>query len=130
VNLYLAICALDGKASASLSPPDITRLGLAGSDATCREVLEVFCAFLGTVAGNLALTLGALGGLYIGGGVVPRFGKFIASSGFRERFEDKGRYANYLAPVPAYVIHSDKPAFVGLIRAFESPGPRVEAAGK
>jgi glucokinase len=127
VNLYQAICAIDGAPSLALTPPEIAQRGVAGSDPVCREVLQVFCAFLGTVAGNLALTLGALGGLYIGGGVVPRLGTFFARSSFRERFEDKGRYANYLAPVPAYVIHTDKPAFVGLVRAFDSPGPRVEA---
>ena len=129
VNLYHAICAIDGKPSAALTPPDVTRLGLEENDPVCREVLQVFCALLGTVAGNLALTLGALGGLYIGGGIVSRFGKFFAASSFRERFEDKGRYANYLAPVPAYVIHTEKPAFVGLVRAFDTPGPRWEARG-
>jgi glucokinase len=129
VNLYHAICAIEDKRPVALTPPDITSFGLDGTDPICREVLQMFCAFLGTVAGNLALTLGALGGLYIGGGIVPRFGKFFAASQFRERFEDKGRYANYLAPVPAYVINSDKPAFVGLMRAFESAGPRVEARG-
>src|SRR5581483_10397967 len=55
------------------------------------EALDVFCGILGTFAGNIAVTLGALGGIYIGGGVVPRLGEFFARSSFRQRFEAKGR---------------------------------------
>ena len=57
----------------------------------------MFCAMLGTVAGNLALTLGARGGIYIAGGIVPRLGEAFAHSQFRARFEDKGRLRSYLA---------------------------------
>jgi glucokinase len=59
---------------------------------------------LGTIAGNLALTLGARGGIYIGGGIVPKLGDAFAQSKFRERFEAKGRFRAYLALIPTYVI--------------------------
>lgn len=126
INLYSAICTLEAQPTEALEPVDITQRGLSGESRICREVLNVFCGLLGTIAGNLALTLGAHGGVYIGGGIIPRLGRFFAGSPFRARFEDKGRYAEYLAPIPAYVIHSAQPAFIGAARAFIDPGPRLE----
>ncbi|KQW36522.1 glucokinase [Rhizobacter sp. Root404] len=117
--LHAALCTLDGADDAA--PPtaaEISRLGLAGSDARCVEVLDLFCAFLGNVAGNLALTLGARGGVYIGGGIVPRLGDAFARSRFRACFEDKGRFRGYLASIPVYVIHAEvSPALLGAARA-------------
>lgn len=127
VLLYEALCAVDGVAIATLLPADVTAGGLMNTDAQCRGALEMFCAMFGAVAGNLALTLGAHGGVYIGGGIVPRLGGFFAASRFRQRFEAKGRYANYLAAVPVFVIQSPLPAFVGLAHAFDDPGPRIES---
>lgn len=72
---------------------------------------------LGTLAGNLALTLGATGGIYVGGGVVPRFGSLFDASSFRERFEAKGCFAGYLARIPTFVITSPFPAFIGISRS-------------
>jgi len=126
VNLYEALCLLDGRAAEQLEPPDITRRALDGSCRICRDTLTMFCAMLGTVAGNLALTLGALGGVFVGGGIVPSLGRFFASSPFRDHFEDKGRFADYLAPIPVWVIRSKRPAFVGVARTFDNPGPRLE----
>jgi glucokinase len=73
----------------------------------------MFCAMLGTVAANLALTLGAQGGIYIAGGVVPRLGARFAHSDFRARFETKGRLSPYLAAMPTYVVTHELPAFLG-----------------
>jgi glucokinase len=70
------------------------------------ETIDLFCGFLGAVAGDLALTLGARGGIYIGGGIVPRLGVRLDSSTFRERFEAKGRFKSYLQTVPTWVIGS------------------------
>ncbi|HSR72170.1 MAG TPA: glucokinase, partial [Kiloniellales bacterium] len=78
--------------------------------------LETFCAMLGGFAGNLALSLGARGGVFIAGGIVPRFPEFLAASRFRARFEDKGRMADYLTRIPTALILSPEPAFVGLAR--------------
>ena len=80
----------------------------------CDQVVETFCGMLGTVAGNLAITLGAQGGIYIGGGIVPRLGERFAASCFRRRFEQKGRFVNYLAQVPTWVITAEYPAFLGV----------------
>lgn len=89
--------------------------GVAGKKdiACCEEALNMFCELLGSCAGNLVLTLGAEGGVYIGGGVVPRLGEFFAQSHFRREFEAKGRMQAYLENVPSYVIHSPYPALVG-----------------
>ncbi|MGH7095010.1 MAG: glucokinase, partial [Stellaceae bacterium] len=67
--------------------------------------------------GNLALTLGAQGGVYIGGGIVPRLGARLAASPFRARFEAKGRFQTYLAAIPTMVVTHQLPAFLGCAAA-------------
>ena len=82
------------------------------------QAVDMFCGFLGSVAGDLALTLGALGGIYIGGGIVPRMGERFDASPFRARFEDKGRFKTYLQKIPTWVIHSPvSPALQGASQA-------------
>lgn len=117
VNLYEALCIIDGIEPARLDPADITTAALAGSDAHRVEAVEMFCAMLGTVAGNLALTLGARGGVYIAGGIVPRLGAMFTHSRFRKRFVEKGRMRDFLSPIPTRVITHDLPAFLGLAAA-------------
>ena len=102
-----------GLPTLSLSAPDITRRALDASDALCMQVLDVFCAMLGTAAANLAVTLGALGGIYIGGGIVPRLGATFDRSPFRARFEDKGRFSEYLRGIPSFVITAEHATFMG-----------------
>lgn len=80
----------------------------------------MMCALLGSVAGNLALTLGARGGVYLGGGIVPRLGDWLAQTDFRRRFEAKGRFQAYLADVPVWVIHAqESPALQGAAVALD-----------
>lgn len=128
VNLYEALAELAGHEPEPLQPDEISRRGLEGSDRLCRETLEMFCAFFGGIAGNLALTLGAIGGVYIGGGIIPRLGSFFPNSAFRQRFAAKGRFARYLEVIPAFIIRAPRPALIGLSRAFTEPGPRIEAS--
>ncbi len=97
----------------ALSAAEISRRGKDG-DAKARATFEQFFLFLGTVAGDLALTLGAHGGVYIGGGIVLANIELFAESGFRERFVDKGRFRDYLDAIPTRVITLDTPALVGL----------------
>lgn len=112
--IYRALAARDGRAGQPLAAAEISRRALAGQCPLCDEVLDVFCGVLGTVAGNLAITLGAQGGVYIGGGIVPRLGQRFARSPFRQRFEAKGRMQPYLAGIPVWVITAPYPAFVGV----------------
>jgi glucokinase len=127
VNLYQALCALESVVPDAVEPADITRRALDGSCRLSLETVNMFCALLGTLAGNLVLTLGAVGGLYLGGGIIPQLERLFVSSSFRDRFEDKGRYADYLGDVPIYLIRTPLPAFVGLAHAFADPGPKLEA---
>jgi len=105
--------------SPALSPADITTRALQGTDARCVQAVERFCLLLGTVAANLALTLGARGGIYLGGGIVPRLGALFARSGFRRRFEDKGRFSAYLARIPVFVIDQPHAALGGVAAALQ-----------
>ena len=113
VNLYNGLAALDGVPAASYTRGADHRPRDWPQDPLCHEATAMFCAMLGTVAGNLALTLGAQGGVYIAGGIVPRLGSRFAESAFRARFEDKGRLRPYLAAIPTYVITHRLPAFLG-----------------
>jgi glucokinase len=101
------------QADLSLSTADIVERGLAASDPLCRETLDCFCGMLGTVAANLAVTLGATGGVYIGGGVVPRLGDYFAASPFRARFESKGRFSAFTASIATMLITAPYPALAG-----------------
>ncbi len=115
--IYRALSERAGNAAgvgAALDAAEIGRRAIDGSDAVCVQTVEAFCAMLGTVAGNVAMTLGAVGGMYIGGGIVPRLGRLFVDSAFRARFEAKGRFANYLAQIPTYVITAEYPAFLGV----------------
>jgi glucokinase len=87
---------------------------LEDGDALCLEVLECFCGMLGAAAANLAVTLGAFGGIFIGGGIVPRLGEWFRTSPFRTRFEAKGRFSGYIADIPTYVIATPHVAFDGV----------------
>jgi glucokinase len=110
--IHEALGSRHGASKPVLSPALIVERGLAG-EALCRETLEVFCGMLGTMAANLAVTLSARGGIYIGGGVVPRLGGWFADSPFRARFEHKGRFSSFTAQIPCFVIHAPTPALSG-----------------
>jgi glucokinase len=116
-NLYRAIAQLERAEPESLTAAQVAERGLAAQDRFCGEALETFCAIMGSIAGNLALTLGARGGLYIGGGIVPRLGDYFARSAFRKAFESKGRFGAYVTPIPAYVIREGNPALLGAAMA-------------
>ena len=117
--LHAAVRTLDeAPAAPPLSAAEVSRRALDNGDPQCVEALDLFCGFLGSVAGNLALTLGARGGVYIGGGIVPRLGDAFTRSRFRACFEAKGRFSAYLEAIPVYVIHTaTSPALLGAARA-------------
>lgn len=120
VNLYVALCEVHGLSAQPLQAADVTSRAAAGEDSICVEALDLFFSFLGNVAGNLALSLGARGGVYIGGGIVPRLGAAIDRSRFRERFEAKGRFGSYLQPIPTLVVDARvSPALLGATRALD-----------
>ncbi|MFZ6726438.1 glucokinase [Undibacterium sp. MH2W] len=118
--LYTALCSVRGVPVESIEVPEIMRRGLTSESLLCREALSIFCDMLGTIAGDLAITFGAKGGVYIGGGIVPRLGQFFDDSGFRQRFEKKGRLSDYLKDIPTFVITEPYPAFLGMSALMKS----------
>lgn len=113
VRLYQAMCALDGVQPVHLSPAEVTEAALAG-EPQALAVIEQFCCFLGRVAGNNVLTLGARGGVYIVGGVIPRFAELFLRSGFAASFADKGCMSGYFAGIPVWLVTAE---FSGLLGA-------------
>ena len=116
--LYRAVCALAGQAALLATPAEVTAAALAG-DAPAVATLEQFCVWLGRVAGNNVLTLGARGGVYIVGGVVPRFADFFAASGFARGFTSKGCMSSYLDDVPVWLVTAEYPGLEGAGVALE-----------
>jgi glucokinase len=121
-NLHEALAALDHIVLPKRRAAEISQAGIEGSCLTSRAAVDMFCAMLGTVAGNLALTLGARGGIFMGGGILRHMPEYFVSSQFRGRFEDKGRLRKYLEPIPAYLILDEHAAFVGLRALAEVEG--------
>ncbi len=120
--LYGAVATVIGRAGEEANAPDaqqIVERGLAKTDRVCDRVLDVFCRLLGAFAGNMALTLGARGGVYIGGGIVPRLGERFFASDFRRCFEAKGRFESYLKAIPTAVITDTSAALSGAALAIE-----------
>jgi glucokinase len=122
-NLYEAIAAIDGVTVAHKTAAEITQSALDRSCAISMAAVDMFCAMLGTVAGNLALMFRTRGGIYIAGGIVPRIVDLLAQSEFRTRFVAKGRLRSFLEDMPIAVIVNPDPAFLGL-KAIASELPK------
>nr|WP_207184637.1 glucokinase [Rubrivivax gelatinosus] len=128
-TLYRAVARVRGEAAGELGAEEIGTRGADGSDALCSATLDTFCAMLGGFAGNVALTFGARGGLFIGGGIVPRFADFFFASRFRERFEAKGRFRAYLEAIPTALIVEPYAALYGAAAAIEARRRRATSQG-
>lgn len=113
-TLHASLSVLDGKPKTSLQPAEVTGRAFEGHDPIASEAVSIFCSLLGTVAGNLALTAGSRGGVFIAGGIVPKLGDVFDASEFRARFVAKGRMRTFLEPIPTYVVTEPYPAFLGL----------------
>ncbi len=116
-RIYRILCAQGGADSGGLHAAQIQAHAVAGSNAICVAALEQFCAFLGTAAGDQALCCGAEGGVYLAGGILPRFGAFLESSRFRQRFEDKGPRHDYMRCIPVFLVVAPNPGLLGAARA-------------
>lgn len=110
--LYAALGALDGTDTAAKGAADIAAAARRG-EAQAVETLQLFCGWLGSVAGDLALTLGARGGVYVGGGIVPQWGELFDRALFRRRFEAKGRFSDLLASIPAFLVQRKDVVLLG-----------------
>jgi glucokinase len=112
--IYRALALRNGVEAPPRDAAAIMAAALDQTDPLCLEVLECFAGMLGGAAANLAVTLGAFGGIFIGGGIVPRMAEWFKTSPFRTRFEAKGRFSSYLAQIPTYVIMMPTPALYGV----------------
>jgi len=104
LNIYIALCSIEAVEVEFETPAEVVAAALDKSDSKALQTLNMFCEGMGSAAGNLALTFGAKGGIYIAGGVIPRFQEFFINSGFRSKFEDKGRFVSYLQPIPVFIV--------------------------
>jgi glucokinase len=118
LRLYRGLAALNRQPPHANTPAGVTRAARRGRDATAREALQMFAAFLGTVAKALALTCCARGGVYIAGGIVAPWGPLFDRRTFRRRFEGAGAARKLLVGIPTYIITHPWPAFLGLSRLF------------
>ena len=115
VNIYNALAQLDGQNLGELAADQISQRALDQTCPLCLRALDMFFAMLGTVAGNLALIVGAKGGVVLAGGILPRMKQALVASRFRQRFEEKGRFQPWLESVPTRLISHPDPAIVGLM---------------
>lgn len=123
LNLHRALAEIDGRETHIDDPAQITAQALEDPTSPCGATLARFCSMLGAVAGDIALTTGARGGVYIAGGIAPRILPFIQASPFRRRFERKGRFQDYMAAIPTKVILHKHAALLGAARvAFAEAG--------
>ena len=115
--LHRAVCAVRGAPVESLAPKEVTQRALEGGDEAALATLDTFCAMLGTFAGNVALTLGARGGVYLAGGIAQHIGGYLIASRFRERFEAKGRFRDYMSGIATGLIIAPHAALAGAATA-------------
>ena len=113
VNLYRAMCGLWGSQAEEISAEEISQRGQAMRDPVCHQTLEAFAGFLGSAAANLALTVGARGGVYISGGIAPQMLEFLVSSPLRRRFEEKGDLSDYVKEIPILIVLDTEPGLTG-----------------
>lgn len=114
-NIYSALAEIQHAPARYTRASDISTAALTGKDDLAIRALDCFCSFLGSLTGNLALTLGARGGIYIAGGILPRMPGYLQSSCFIDSYLDKGRFRAYLKSIPIYLVTHKYPAFLGLM---------------
>jgi glucokinase len=120
VELYSALASLEGQTPAALRPEEIVRQALNGESPLAVETLEMFCAWLGDVAGDLALIYLARGGVYLAGDILLSILEILKRSRFRDRFENKGRGTGVVAQIPTFLIINKSPVLLGCARLLSS----------
>lgn len=126
VGVYNAICQLEGVSAKFTQARDISASAIDGSCGICSEVMELFCKYLGIVAGDLAVTLGSTGGIYIAGGIVPNLGEYFTESDFLYWLHNKGRFSDFVKAMPVWIVSEGEPALFG---AYQSLKPYYDNYG-
>jgi glucokinase len=125
LNMHRALAEIDGRETHIDDPAAITAEAMENPNSHCGATLARFCAILGAVAGDVALTMGARRGVYVAGGIPPKILPFLQASPFRERFERKGRFQPYMAAIPTHVIMDKTAALLGAARVAFAEVARV-----
>ncbi|MEM8767602.1 MAG: glucokinase [Pseudomonadota bacterium] len=123
VHLYEAVATLWGMPPDALSPQEISARGVDAEDPVCHQTLEMFFALLGAAAGNLALTVCAEGGVYVGGGIVPQLAEFAKGSPLRRRFDERAELAHLVADVPLFLVLDENPGLIGAAACLAQSAP-------
>ena len=118
-NLYQAMAKVHGVDAKDYDAPKITELALSQDDEICVKTLNQFCDWIGAVAGDLALTFNATGGVFIGGGILPRFQQTLLASNFTERFNTKGKMQHIVTDIPVTLITQDNIPLLGATASME-----------
>ena len=111
-NIYEAMAQREG-IERRLTAPEIGEALQQGNDPIASAALEQFFVFLGRVIGDLVLSVESRGGVYIAGGIVPRYVNEILKSGFRNAMQEKGRMKEFVSPIPTFVVLSEYPGLMG-----------------
>jgi glucokinase len=112
-NIYSALTRIHGEQRTQLKAAEIFEAAAGSDDPRAAETLQLFFETLGQFAGNLALTLGAQDGIFIGGGIVRRYPQLLENSGFRSGFESKGRHRSLMEQIPTQLITHPEPGLLG-----------------
>lgn len=127
VTIYRALADMTGVTAQPYDPADVSNKGIANEDPLCREAIETFCQMLGGVAGDKALTTGAKGGVYLGGGIIPKIASYLPQSRFLAHYKHKGPMVNYVGEIPVYMILNDKAALIGTAAWVVNKSPELRA---
>ncbi len=119
-HLYHALAAVEGAQARKLSTAEISQCALDNTDEMCQRTLALFCSWLGSVIGDLALVLGARGGIYLGGGILPRIADFLIESEFQKSFKAKDQMSHYLQDIPVKLVTKGNSALLGAAAWFEN----------
>ena len=113
VRIYDALCAISGKVIVYHSPEQVTEAAAVGSDELAVSAVNVFCRLLGGLVGNVALTYGAIGGVYLAGGILPTIREFLLQSDFVSCMKNKGAMSNYLECLSVELITTPNAGLIG-----------------
>jgi len=121
LDLYQVMCGIRNSQPVCATPAEVSLMGAKGDEPVAEETLQIFCQILGSVAGDNSLTLGATGGVYLCGGILPKIQTFFLASDFRQAFEDKGRFRQYMQNIPVWLCTAEYPGLVGAAAALNNP---------
>ncbi|MEX6506332.1 glucokinase [Jiella sp. M17.18] len=121
VNLYDAICKVNGSQAVHATPAEVTEAAVNRKDEEAVEAVDLFATYLGRMAGDIALIFMARGGVFIGGGIFQRIIPILKQDHIRAAFEDKAPHTELMREIPLYVVTEPLAALAGLAAFARTP---------